>query len=106
MVVAKALSRCPKGSLRVVAPGDPSYGVGPEMLQGLFGAERTEHGVLCLPDIKGCGPIYVAVLDKVGETHLPTKQLVDLGDEEDEDEEEEEEEQGMGEGAEGGEAPA
>lgn len=33
----------------------------------VFGAEATKHGLICLPDRKGWGPIYVAVVEKVGE---------------------------------------
>lgn len=30
----------------------------------LAGGERTQHGLLCLPDKQGWGPIYVAMIEK------------------------------------------
>ncbi len=47
-----------------------SKGTGMEAAKALvdvFGAEATKHGLICLPDRKGWGPIYVAVVEKVGE---------------------------------------
>ncbi|KXZ52945.1 hypothetical protein GPECTOR_8g32 [Gonium pectorale] len=61
----------------------------------VFGAEATRHGAICLPDRGGWGPIYVAVVEKVGEPaaggaaalmHL----RLDEGSDEEEDEEEDE----------------
>ena len=49
------------GSLRVLHP--PAAAAALEAA----GAQRTRHGWLLLPDGPlGCGPIYLAVLDKVG----------------------------------------
>ncbi|KAL6751043.1 S-adenosyl-L-methionine-dependent methyltransferase [Haematococcus lacustris] len=66
-VVAKALARCPVGSLHIVLPGHPGYGLQSGALTGLFGAERTRYGVIVMPDApQGSGPIYAAVLEKRG----------------------------------------
>ena len=74
-------------------------------LAGVFGAERTDKGVLCLPDTKGCGPMYVAVLVKVsslgkGGAGLGL-QMRKLEIASDDDEEEDGEGEGEGGGAEG-----
>lgn len=34
-------------------------------LEDLVGGDRTQYGLLCLPDRKGSGPIYLAILEKV-----------------------------------------
>jgi 16S rRNA C967 or C1407 C5-methylase (RsmB/RsmF family) len=33
-------------------------------VEELAGGERTQHGLLCLPDKQGWGPVYLAVLEK------------------------------------------
>ena len=38
-------------------------GVGSEQIHA-WGVETTRLGMICLPDTAGCGPIYVAVLEK------------------------------------------
>ncbi|GLC43107.1 5-methylcytosine rRNA methyltransferase nsun4 [Pleodorina starrii] len=63
---------------------------------GLLGVEATKHGAICLPDRGGWGPIFVAVLEKVGQVEamgaaaLLRPQPTGGSDDEDEDGEEEE----------------
>jgi 16S rRNA C967 or C1407 C5-methylase (RsmB/RsmF family) len=38
--------------------------VGSEQLREAAGAELTQHGMMCLPDKAGCGPIYLCLLQK------------------------------------------
>ncbi|GIL70532.1 hypothetical protein Vretifemale_1270 [Volvox reticuliferus] len=71
----------------------------------VFGAEATRHGLICLPDRGAWGPIYVAVVEKVGEMQgmgvaaVLRPQPTGVSDEEDEGSEEEEGDRG-GEGQE------
>lgn len=37
-----------------------------QQLESLVGGDRTQYGLLCLPDKQGYGPIYVAMLEKCG----------------------------------------
>jgi 16S rRNA C967 or C1407 C5-methylase (RsmB/RsmF family) len=62
-VVQKALQQQQQqqgASVRVV-PADEWALAG---IEELAGGERTQHGLLCLPDKQGWGPLYVAVLEK------------------------------------------
>lgn len=55
----------PKGSeCRIVAVPIDEWQEGKE-LEDLVGGDRTRFGLLCLPDKKGSGPIYLAMLEKV-----------------------------------------
>jgi 16S rRNA C967 or C1407 C5-methylase (RsmB/RsmF family) len=40
--------------------------VGGPIAAEVLGMEATQHGAICLPDRRGWGPIYVAVVEKVG----------------------------------------
>jgi 16S rRNA C967 or C1407 C5-methylase (RsmB/RsmF family) len=63
-VVHKALQKQqqqqPGVEVRVVSADE--WGL--EGIEQLAGGERTKHGLLCLPDKQGWGPIYLAVLEK------------------------------------------
>ncbi|EFJ51010.1 hypothetical protein VOLCADRAFT_103645 [Volvox carteri f. nagariensis] len=78
-VVERLLRRCDPGAVRVVpamevlrnevaeVEAKAGQGTGGEDVAGVLGMEATKHGAICLPDRSGWGPIYVAVVEKVGE---------------------------------------
>jgi len=110
-VVAQALTRVVKGSVRVLPPDEAasSCGCTYEELARTFGASKTQHGVLCTPDSHAaCGPIYAAVLVKTGETEINRHVLLrraaddDGEDYDDDSSEEEEDEQEQGGDVQGG----
>lgn len=62
----------------------------------MFGAVKTQHGMLCTPDSHaGCGPIYAAVLIKVAETEINRHAILGAVRDDSSEEEEEEEEEGV-----------
>lgn len=61
-VVQQALSLS-KGGVSAVPLAEWGV-VGSAHFMELSGAEATQHGMLCLPDKAGCGPIYLCLLQK------------------------------------------
>jgi 16S rRNA C967 or C1407 C5-methylase (RsmB/RsmF family) len=60
-VVHTALQQQQGSSVRVVPAAEWGLAGG---IEELAGGEHTQHGLLCLPDKHGWGPLYVAVLEK------------------------------------------
>lgn len=61
-VVLQAVQQS-QGSVLAV-PVDEWGVMGSDQLREAAGAELTQHGMLCLPDRAGCGPIYLCLLQK------------------------------------------
>lgn len=61
-VVQQALQQS-KGSVTAVPVQDWGV-VGSEQFRKAAGAELTGHGMICLPDKAGWGPIYLCLLQK------------------------------------------